>query len=123
LTDALKPAVLVVEDEPLLLLDGMCLFEDAGFEAIPAANAAEAICILEDRHDIKVVVTDIGMPGSMDGLSLCAAVRDRWPLIDFIIISGQGEPTAAAIPERSQFLAKPYKVKELLNVLKHFVPA
>jgi len=118
-----KPAVIVVEDEPLLLLDDMCLFEEAGFEAIPAANAAEALTILEDRSDIRVVVTDISMPGDMDGLALCAAIRDRWPPVDFILISGHAPPEQNALPSRAVFLAKPYNVAELLKELKAFMSA
>jgi CheY-like chemotaxis protein len=120
LTQSLKPAVLVVEDEPILLLDDMCLFEEAGFEAVPAANAAEAICILEERSDIRVVITDIGMPGSMDGLALCAAIRDRWPPIELIIISGHIKPTVDKLPARSLFLAKPYDAKQLVAALHSF---
>lgn len=118
-----KPAVLVVEDEPLLLLDDMCLFEEAGFEAIPAANAAEAICILEERLDIRVVITDIGMPGRMDGLSLCATIRDRWPPIELIIISGHSRPTPDELPLRSLFMSKPYDSKQMLAALRGFAAA
>jgi len=118
-----KPAVIVVEDEPLLLLDDMCLFEEAGFEAIPAANAAEALTILEDRSDIHVVVTDISLPGEMDGLELCATIRHRWPPVDFILISGHAPPDSKDLPSRAIFLAKPYNVAELLRHLKAFVAA
>jgi len=117
-----KPAVIVVEDEPLLLLDDMCLFEEAGFEAVPAANAAEALTILEDRSDIKVVVTDISMPGAMDGLELCATIRDRWPPVDFILISGHAPPDPQVLPQRAVFLAKPVEVAALLKHLKAFMP-
>jgi CheY-like chemotaxis protein len=113
-------AVLVVEDEPMLLLDGMCLFEDAGYEAIPAASSAEAVCILEERDDIRVVITDIGMPGEMDGLKLCASIRDRWPPIELIVISGQSAPQPHEMPDRCVFLSKPYDVRQLLETLKAF---
>ena len=76
-----KAVVLVVEDEPLLRMAATCLVEDAGFEAIEASNADEAILILEARTDIHIVFTDIDMPGSMDGLKLAEAVRGRWPPI------------------------------------------
>jgi len=121
LPKSLNLAVLVVEDEPLLLLDDMCLFEDAGFEAIPAANASEAICTLEERSDIKVVITDIGMPGSMNGISLCIAIRERWPSIGLIIISGQSAPLDSALPPGSLFISKPCDPKQLLNALHTFV--
>ena len=89
--DSLKgPVVLIVEDEPLVRLGAVQAIEDAGFEVIEAANADEAIRILENRSDIRVVFTDIHMPGSIDGLKLAHAVRDRWPPIKIIVTSGHG---------------------------------
>lgn len=62
--------VLIVEDEPLVRLCAVTMVEEAGLDVIEAANADEAIRILENRSDIRVVFTDIQMPGSMDGLNL-----------------------------------------------------
>ena len=70
--------VLVVEDETLLLLSICEALASEGYEVLTAANADEAIEILESRNDINTVFTDVEMPGSMDGLRLAAAVRDRW---------------------------------------------
>jgi two-component system, response regulator PdtaR len=63
------PVILIVEDEFLLRLDSAETIGNAGFEVVQAANADEAIAILKSRPDIRVVFTDIQMPGSMDGLS------------------------------------------------------
>ena len=52
---------------------------DAGFDALEAEDADEAILILESRRDVRIVFTDIDMPGLMDGLKLAAFVRKRWP--------------------------------------------
>ena len=65
-----RPVVLVVEDELLPRLNAAETIGDAGFEVVEAANADEAIAVLEARPDIHVVFTDIQMPGSMDGLKL-----------------------------------------------------
>src|ERR1700733_14818993 len=73
------PVVLAVEDEPLILMLAIDMIRDAGFEALRASNADEAISILESRDDIRIVFTDINMPGSMDGIKLAHAVRGRWP--------------------------------------------
>ncbi len=80
--------VLIVEDEFLLRMDAVDMIAAAGFEVIEAANADDAIEILEARRDITVVFTDIQMPGSMDGLKLARAVRGRWPPIKIIATSG-----------------------------------
>ena len=93
------PAVLIVEDEALIRMGAVRMIEDAGFEVIEAANADEAIQILESRSGIRVVFTDIHMPGSMDGLKLAHAVRDRWPPIKIIVTSGRELLTERDLPE------------------------
>jgi CheY-like chemotaxis protein len=76
------PVVLVVEDDPLLRMLAVEVVEEAGFIAIEARDADEAVILLESRTDIALLFTDINMPGSMDGLKLAHAVRDRWPPIN-----------------------------------------
>src|ERR1700753_1945496 len=83
-----KHVVLIVEDEFLVRMDARQIIESAGFNVIEAGNADEAISILERRPEIRVVFTDIQMPGSMDGLKLAAAVRGRWPPIKIVATSG-----------------------------------
>jgi two-component system, response regulator PdtaR len=112
-----RPVVLIVEDEFLVRMVAVGLVEDAGFEAVEAANADEAIAILEARDDIRIVFTDVNMPGSMDGLKLAAAVRDRWPPIEFIVTSGRQFVGADALPERSFFLMKPYSPFQVAQAL------
>lgn len=105
-----KNVVLVVEDEPLLLMAAVDLVEEAGFEAVEARNADEAIEILNARKDIRIVFTDIDMPGSMDGMKLAAMVRDRWPPVEIIIVSGHRKVSDDDLPESSVFFSKPYDV-------------
>jgi CheY-like chemotaxis protein len=116
-TPPIKQAVLVVEDEPLLRMMAMDLVEDAGFQAIEAADADEAVTILETRTDIRIVFTDIDMPGSMNGMKLAAAVRDRWPPIEIIIVSGQVRLSEGDLPERSVFFSKPYDWQKVTATL------
>jgi two-component system, response regulator PdtaR len=112
-----RPVVLVVEDEFLVRIVAASLVQEAGFEAVQAANAEQAIAILEARDDIGVVFTDVNMPGSMDGLKLAAAVRDRWPSVEFIVTSGRQFVGADALPERSLFLMKPYSAFQVAQAL------
>lgn len=81
--------VLVVEDEPLIRMAACMIVEDAGFIALEAANADDAIRILESRSDIRLIFTDVDMPGSLDGLKLAHFVRNRWPPIKIIVASGK----------------------------------
>ena len=70
---------LVVEDEALVRLDLAESLQAAGYKTVEAASADEAIAVLQSNSDIRVVFTDIQMPGAMDGLALSHYVRKRWP--------------------------------------------
>ena len=115
-----RPHVLVVEDEFFSRLHAVDLVEAAGYRAIEASNADEAIAILESRKDIHIVFTDIDMPGSMDGLKLARAVRDRWPPIELILTSGHFDVPENKIPERGLFFSKPYRDQEIVSALRRF---
>ncbi len=105
--------ILVVEDEDLLRQAAVALVEDAGFQAVAAASADEALAILEARADVRLVFTDIQLPGSMDGLKLAHAVRDRWPPVELILTSGRRRIGPDDLPERGRFFAKPYDINAL----------
>jgi CheY-like chemotaxis protein len=107
-----------VEDEFLLRMDAADVIGAAGFEVLEAANADEAITILEARSDVTVVFTDIQMPGSMDGLKLARAVRGRWPPIKIIATSGRLNVGEVDLPEGGRFLAKPYSPAQVTGVLR-----
>jgi CheY-like chemotaxis protein len=115
---ASKLVVLVVEDEPLLRMIAVDVIEAAGFEAVEAASADRAIEILESRADIRIVFTDIDMPGSMDGIKLAAAIRRRWPPIEIILTSGFYDVRDVELPARGVFFRKPYNERELLTTLQ-----
>jgi two-component system, response regulator PdtaR len=82
--------------------------KDAGFEVVEAADAEAAIIILESRSDIRVVFTDIHMPGSMDGAKLAHAIRNRWPPVRIIATSGRVAFETLDLPAGTIFFPKPY---------------
>lgn len=112
-----KIVVLVVEDEPIVRMIAVETVEDAGFDVLEAENADVAVHILESRRDVRIVFTDIDMPGSMDGLKLAVAVRGRWPPIEIILTSGHRNVAASELPERCVFLPKPYKADRVVEML------
>jgi CheY-like chemotaxis protein len=115
-----KTVVLVVEDEPLQRMMAVDLVEEAGFEALEASDAMEAVLILEVRTDIRIVFTDIDMPGGMDGMMLAAAIRDRWPPIEIIVTSGHLRQNEVRLPERGVFFSKPYDSGKVKRTLVEF---
>jgi CheY-like chemotaxis protein len=116
-----KLVVLVVEDESLIRLNAIDMIEEFGFEAIAAADADEAIRILESRSDIRLVFTDIQMPGSMDGLRLARVVRNRWPPIALVVVSGQTQVLESDLPPGGRFLPKPYAGRQIEAVLQQLI--
>jgi two-component system, response regulator PdtaR len=112
------PVVLVVEDEPLLRMLAVELVEEAGFTALEAGNADEAVALLESRSDISLLFTDIDMPGSMDGLNLAHAVRGRWPPIKILLVSGQVRLKPSELPLNGRFVRKPYRTAAMVEELR-----
>ena len=117
-----KHVILVVEDEALIRMHAADMIHDLGFEVIEAADADQAISLLESIPEIFAVFTDIQMPGSMDGLRLVAVVKNRWPPVALMVTSGQLRPRDTDLPENAHFLPKPYSMGELkshLDALTH----
>ena len=100
--------VLVVEDSTIIRMGAIDLVLSAGYEALEARNADEAIRILESRDDIDLVFTDVRMPGTMDGIKLSHYIRERWPPVKLIVASGAAILEESSLPEGSRFFAKPY---------------
>jgi CheY-like chemotaxis protein len=116
-----KAVVLVVEDEKLIRMNAVEMVEDAGFEAIAASDAEEAIRILESRTDIRAVFTDVQLPGSMDGLRLVRLVRNRWPPVALIVTSGQCNVGETDLPRGGRFLANPYEGSQIEATLRQLI--
>jgi CheY-like chemotaxis protein len=115
--------VLIVEDDFLIRMTTAGTIQDAGFEVVEAANADEAVAMLEARPEIHVVFTDIQMPGSMDGLSLARFVRGRWPPIKIVATSGFVNVGRDDLPEGGRFLPKPYRPEQVVATLRELTAA
>ena len=118
-----RAVILIVEDDALIRMEASFIISDDEFDVIEAASADEAIEILEARRDVTVLFTDIQMPGSMDGLKLAAAVRDRWPPILIVATSGHVSVSEDDLPDGARFLPKPYSPTEILTTLRELTAA
>jgi CheY-like chemotaxis protein len=122
LENSVVPAVvLVVEDEMLLRMRAVDMVEDAGYIPVEAADADQAVAILESRSDIALMFTDIQMPGSMDGLGLAHSVHERWPPIKIIMVSGQLKLANTDIPTDSRFFEKPFEAGEMIAEMQSMI--
>ncbi len=116
-----QSTILVVEDEPLLRMLAVDIVEEAGFVAVEAGDAAEAVRILEARRDIDIVFTDVDMPGSMNGADLAMCVRSRWPPIRVILTSGHSFVGDMVLPVDSVFIQKPYAGSKVIATMERML--
>jgi CheY-like chemotaxis protein len=121
-TETRPPIILVVEDETLLrMLAGDILTEDAGYRVIEAVNADEALILLESRHDVRLVFTDVNMPGALNGFALARIVDMRFPGIKVIVTSGLARPGIGDLPKGKRFLPKPYAPSALITMVQEML--
>jgi two-component system, response regulator PdtaR len=112
-------AILIVEDDVLANEHLEFILQQAGYEVLSATSADEAAELLEDREDIRLIVTDINLPGTMNGLKLAAAAKARRPEMN-IIVTGYAAPKADEIPPGSLFIPKPYSARKMIEAVQHF---
>ena len=113
-----KPVALIVEDDAFQLMMAGELAEEAGLQPVMVANADETMSVLQARDDIQVLVTDVNMPGSMDGLDLARKVSDCWKAISIVVVSGHIPKNEARLPEHSHLFTKPYASQKMVSTLK-----
>ena len=115
--------VLLVEDEPLVRMFAVDVLEDEGFTVIEAKNTDEALKQLREHTDVQVMVTDVHMPGSLDGLALAREAATIYPLLAVLSVSGKGAPSAEDMPVRAHFLPKPYFGRTVIEHIRAAVNA
>jgi two-component system, response regulator PdtaR len=108
---------LVVEDDAILRFDLAQTLQADGYNTFEAADATQAITVLEANSEIRVVFTDIQMPGTMDGLALSHYVRKRWPPTIIVVSSGRCTPGKDEMPSGAVFVGKPCASHVLGKVL------
>jgi two-component system, response regulator PdtaR len=116
-----KAVILVVEDSTIIRMGAVDLVQCAGYEALEASNAEEAIRILESRSDIDLVFTDVQMPGTMDGIMLSHYIRDRWPPVKLIVASGKAILEEISLPEGTMFFPKPYSDHTIADAIRQLL--
>ena len=107
--------ILLVEDEPLIRLDARAMLETAGYEVVEAASADEALRLLAAPAKFEAIVTDIDMPGSIDGLELARTIDGHRPEIAIVIMSGKWLPRREELPLKAAFVTKPFSQSVLLQ--------
>ena len=123
--DRLQPViVLLVEDEALVrMMAADVLREEGGFKVVEAANVDEALTVLEATADVRALVTDVEMPGSLNGFTLARVVKQAWPHIGIVVTSGRMAPGPKDLPLGALFMPKPYRPADLLAAVRTVLPS
>ena len=100
--------VLVVEDEILIRMDVVDQLTGFGYGVIEASSGCEALEALSSGARVRIVFTDIEMPGNVDGIMLAREIARTRPEIGIIVTSGKTSLGVNALPEGSRFYPKPY---------------
>lgn len=110
--------VLVVEDDPTLRWLMAEAVEHLGYGVTECASADEALGVLERAKSFALLITDVRMPGSIDGLGLAKIVWLTRPDLPVLIISGHTELPPGFLPANSRFLKKPCTIDGLSSTIK-----
>jgi CheY-like chemotaxis protein len=113
-----KPLVLIVEDEALVRLIAASMLQDAGFDTLEADTAEDALQVLERHQGVRVLFSDVQLPGAMDGLGLARTVHVRWPGIGLLLTSGGVTLSHGQIPDDGNFLPKPYNGPQVIEAVR-----
>lgn len=114
--------VLIVKDDEILrslTVDAISLLD---LEMVDCASADDALFVLEDHPSIALVITDICMPGSMDGLELAKVIWTRWPRLPVILTSGDRTVPVGLLPAHAMFMRKPWSLDALHQAVRVYLP-
>lgn len=109
-------SILVVEDETLLRMMAVDMFEEAGFTVFEAANGEAGAQALADNPSIDGLFTDVEMPGDVSGLALAKIAHDLHPRVAILVVSGRATPRSDDLPPGAKFVGKPYDTQAVVGL-------
>lgn len=117
------PYAIVVEDDPIIMMETSYILEDAGFRVYESFDGDEAIVHLAEHWESTVLLfSDVDMPGTMNGFALARHVAEHWPSIEIVIASGHMSPETGDMPEKATFLTKPFNQRMVHEHLNQILP-
>ena len=116
--------VLVVDDNPDVASFTATMLEGLGYATRRAANAADALSVLEKDAAVDVVFSDVVMPGDMNGVQLAQTVRGRYPHLAVVLATGYSETLAEGQGDVvAEVLSKPYRLHDMVAALERALTA
>ena len=113
--------ILVVEDEPLIRMSLADHLETEGFQVIEASTGDRARELISEGTPIKALITDVRMPGWIDGIGLALWTRHNFPNIKIVIVSGATEGIVEQLGDEGQIVSKPYSHEALVTRIRELL--
>ena len=112
--------ILVVDDEVLIRMTVTEELEESGYACLEAANGKDALALLETRPEIDLLVTDVGLPGGLNGRDMAEVARVSRPDLPVLFITGYADQQALAdgTMQRTAVMAKPFRMPEMLEKIR-----
>lgn len=115
--------ILVVEDESLVRMMAVDMFEDAGFQVVETNSGEHALELLKSDDRIAGLFTDIELDGPMSGVALAHVVHGKHPDTAIIVVSGKATPLSESLPPNARFMPKPYDLAAVIRALHEMLGA
>ncbi len=111
-----RPDILLVDDDDDILDIGIAALRAAGFEPLPAISADVALILLEQGLPFDLLITDVVMPGMLDGFALARRARDLLPALRIIYTTGYAGSASVRAPGApfGETLVKPWRINDLV---------
>jgi DNA-binding NtrC family response regulator len=116
-----RSVILLVEEDSRQRKDIMGYLSEEEFRVFQASDTDGALALLEARTDVQGFVTDAHVTGTIDGYELARLVRERWPAIAVVMMSGYSDAASGPVPEGADFIAKPYLFEHLASTLHRMI--
>ena len=113
--------ILLVEDDELVRPCMVEMLEMLGYRVLAVAEATAALSLLDAHPDIQLVLTDLGLPGALDGEALADRVRRRYPGVRVLLTSGYIQASRTTLPRGLDLLGKPFTYAKLGEALRRLL--
>lgn len=116
-----RQSILVVEDESLVRMMAVDMFEDAGFHVIEASTGERAIELIQQCNELAALFTDVDLANTIDGFSVARIAHQTQPDMPIIVVSGHRVAKSSDLPPGARFIGKPYNPHNVTAILKEML--
>ncbi len=113
--------VVIAEEDITQRREIVRYLQESDFRVLEATDADEAMALLRSHRDVQAFVTDAHVPGKRDGYELARVVRERWPAVAVVLMSGHSDASSGPVPDGADFIAKPYLFEHLASTLHRMI--